>query len=403
MQKSLEGSKPKIMIIDDVDQNLKALANILEKNSYDIFIAQSSAEALQSFKIFRPDLILLNIMLHEIDGFTLAELIKSNPDLSNIPIIFLISSPTEKIISHTFEVGAVDYIKIPFNSKELLTRIKTQIDLNLSKDQIAQKIDQISKMNEKLEETKQDIERYYRLLNNEIIIAADYIYSLLPNKIQNDIIETDWVFLPSQKLGGDSFGYNWLDEDNFAIYFLDVSGHGVASALQSVSVLNMLRFRTLPDIDFHSPEKVFDELNKAFPIQKHNFLFFTIFYAVFNKKTRQLKYSGAGSPPVFLTSGNQALATLESQNILIGTDEKAKFVSEQIYVPSHSTLYIYSDGITDPGTFDLQYWNEEKLLDFLLKNADNKNLMDYLINYLKNLSKDSTLKDDISILKVKFN
>jgi len=128
--------------------------------------------------MFCPDLILLNIMLHEIDGFSLAELIKSNPNLSNIPIIFLVPSPTDKIISHTFEAGAVDYIKIPFNDRELLARIKTQIDLNFSKKEISQKIDQISKMNEKLEETKQDIERYYRLLNNEIIIAADYIYSL---------------------------------------------------------------------------------------------------------------------------------------------------------------------------------------------------------------------------------
>jgi len=403
MLKSPEVSRPKIMIIDDVEQNFRALANTLKNDSYDIIIAQSSTEALQSLKMFCPDLILLNIMLHEIDGFSLAELIKSNPNLSNIPIIFLVPSPTDKIISHTFEAGAVDYIKIPFNDRELLARIKTQIDLNFSKKEISQKIDQISKMNEKLEETKQDIERYYRLLNNEIIIAADYIYSLLPNKIQNDIIETDWAFLPSQKLGGDSFGYNWLDEDNFDIYFLDVPGHGVPSALQSVSVLNMLRFRTLPEIDFHSPEKVFNELNKAFPIQKHNFLFFTIFYAVFNKKTRQLKYSGAGCPPVFLTSGNQVLATLESQNILIGTDENAKFVSEEIYIQPHSNLYIYSDGITDSSTFDLQYWNEEKLLEFFLKNAENKNLMNDLIDYLKNISKNSILKDDVSILKVKFN
>mgnify|MGYP003801039747 FL=1 len=140
MLKSPEVSRPKIMIIDDVEQNFRALANTLKNDSYDIIIAQSSTEALQSLKMFCPDLILLNIMLHEIDGFSLAELIKSNPNLSNIPIIFLVPSPTDKIISHTFEAGAVDYIKIPFNDRELLARIKTQIDLNFSKKEISQKI-----------------------------------------------------------------------------------------------------------------------------------------------------------------------------------------------------------------------------------------------------------------------
>ncbi|MCE5304537.1 MAG: SpoIIE family protein phosphatase [Chloroherpetonaceae bacterium] len=403
MQKYLEGYIPKIMIIDDVEQNIQMLAILLQDNNYEIEAATNAKEALKQLEKIHPDLILLDIMMPDINGFSFAKIIKNNPDLSDIPIIFLTASAVEEDILHGFEVGGVDYITKPFNKKELLARVKTHIDLKLSKEVISRKMAEISKINAQLEDSKQEIERYYRLLNNEIIIAADYVYSLLPNKITNDIVETDWIFLPSQKLGGDSFGYNWIDEDNFAIYFLDVSGHGVASALQSVSVLNMLRFRTLPDIDFHIPEKVFDELNKAFPIQKHNFLFFTIFYALFNKKTRKMKYSGAGNPPVFLTNGSSPILSLESQNILIGTDENAIFTSAEIDIPEHSTLYIYSDGITDPSSFDLQNWNEDKLLDFFLKNANNENMMQDLIDFLKNISKDHTLKDDISILKVKFN
>lgn len=403
MQRYLDDYIPKIMIIDDVVQNIQTLGLLLQNNNYEIEAATSAEDALIQLKTIHPDLILLDIMMPDIDGFSLATFIKSNPDLVDIPIIFLTARATEEDILRGFEVGGVDYITKPYNHKELLARVKTHIDLKLSKQVIFQKIDQISKINEQLEESKQEIERYYRLLNNEILIAADYIYSLLPNKIQNDLVETDWTFLPSQKLGGDSFGYNWLDDDNFAIYFLDVSGHGVASALQSVSVLNMLRFKTLPDVDFHFPEKVFLELNKAFPIQKHNFLFFTIFYAIYNKKKRKLKFAGAGNPPVFLTNENHLLTSIESQNILIGTDERASFSSGEVDIPKNSTLYIYSDGITDPNTFDLQKWNEDYLLEYLLKNYENKNLLNDLIEILKNMSKESTLKDDISILKVKFN
>ena len=403
MQRYLNGYVPKIMIIDDVEQNTQALELLLQNNNYEIETATNTKDALHLLERTPPDLILLDIVMPDTDGFSLAKLIKSSPLLTDIPIIFITGKATEDNIIRSFEVGGVDIITKPFNSKELLARVKTHIDLKLSKQVISQKMEQISKINDQLEESKQEIERYYRLLNNEILIAADYIYSLLPNKIKNDIVETDWAFLPSQKLGGDSFGYNWLDEDNFAIYFIDVSGHGVASALQSVSVLNMLRFCTLPDIDFHFPEKVFNALNKAFPIQKHNFLFFTIFYAIYNKKKRKLRYAGAGTPPVFLTNGNKSLSNLESQNILIGTDEKAQFISSEIDIPKHSTLYLYSDGITDPNTFDLQNWNEDNLLDYFLMNSENNNIMNNLIDFLKNMSKESTLKDDISILKVKFN
>ncbi|NIR17477.1 MAG: SpoIIE family protein phosphatase, partial [Desulfobacterales bacterium] len=83
-------------------------------------------------------------------------------------------------------------------------------------------------------------------LNAELSEAADYVKSLLPPPIVTGPVRADWRFVPSASLGGDSFGYHWLDEDHFAIYLVDVSGHGVGAALLSVSVINALRSHTLP-------------------------------------------------------------------------------------------------------------------------------------------------------------
>ena len=77
-------------------------------------------------------------------------------------------------------------------------------------------------------------------LNEELAEAADYVKSMLPEPISEGPVKTDWKFVPSTSLGGDAFGYHWIDGDHFAIYLLDVSGHGVGAALLSVSVMRAL-------------------------------------------------------------------------------------------------------------------------------------------------------------------
>ena len=143
------------------------------------------------------------------------------------------------------------------------------------------------------------LESQHRLAS-EMKQAAHYVQSLLPEKLKKGDIRTDWRFIPSAELGGDSFGYHWLDDDHFAFYLLDVSGHGVGSALLSVSAMNALRSQALPQTDFRVPGQVLGALNNAFQMEQQNGLFFTIWYGVYHKPSRQIHYSGGGHPPALL-------------------------------------------------------------------------------------------------------
>lgn len=402
MQKYLSGYKPKILIIDDLEDNIRVLGILLQNNGYQIEAATSAKIALEQLKKIKPDLILLDIMMPEIDGYALCKILKNEENTSEIPVIFVTARNDEEALLKSFEAGGVDFISKPFNPRELIVRVKTHLDLKLSKEIISSKVQEISQINRQLSESKEEIERAYRLMHNEIISASEYVHSVLPKKIKNEIIETDWLFAPSQSLGGDSFGYHWIDEDNLAIYLLDVSGHGVAAALQSVSVLNILRFSTLPDVDFRNPSGVFTELNSVFPIQKHNYLFFTIFYAVYNKRTRILKYSGAGHPAPFLISGSNSTDLLNSQNILIGTSDNVEFVHDEIFIPSDSCLIIYSDGLLDAYTFDISKWNEKSLQLYFEKSIKSHSQIGEIKDFLIKISTHQVLKDDISILKIHF-
>ena len=96
----------------------------------------------------------------------------------------------------------------------------------------------------------------------------------------------DWRSSRRTELGGDSFGYHWIDAEHFALYLLDVCGHGVGAALLSVAVSNTLRSGALPRTDFRSPEEVLGSLNQAYQMDDHDELYFTIWYGVYHPRQR---------------------------------------------------------------------------------------------------------------------
>ena len=117
--------------------------------------------------------------------------------------------------------------------------------------------------------THQPLQDSQRQLASETAEAARYVLSLLPVKLTGSI-STDWLFIPSTQLGGDAFGYHWLDDDHFAIYLLDVVGHGVGAALLSVTALNVFRNQGLPGVDFRDPALVLAAMNESFQMKEQN-------------------------------------------------------------------------------------------------------------------------------------
>lgn len=130
-----------IFIIDDKIENLQYLSSILE-DSYDIRASVDSTLAINALSLIKPDLILLDIKMPEIDGFEVCKLIKSNLNLSEIPIIFISALDDVEYKVKAFENGGVDYITKPFEVNEVLARVKTQINISTSKKTIRKLLEQ---------------------------------------------------------------------------------------------------------------------------------------------------------------------------------------------------------------------------------------------------------------------
>jgi sigma-B regulation protein RsbU (phosphoserine phosphatase) len=245
-------------------------------------------------------------------------------------------------------------------------------------------------------------------LNEELAEAADYVKNMLPKPINEGPVKTDWRFIPSTSLGGDAFGYHWIDTNHFAIYLLDVSGHGVGAALLSVSVMNVLRSQTLPETDFKDSKQVLESLNIAFPGDENNDMFFTIWYGVYNKSTRELTYTSGGHPPALLLGGNTTedskSTLLRTPNYVIGGMSEASYEKRECLVGEHDRLYIFSDGVYEIEKSDGSMWRFQEFTDFMNKiKTEGHSILDHLHRYASNLTQSDNFEDDFTIVEVSFS
>jgi serine phosphatase RsbU (regulator of sigma subunit) len=244
-------------------------------------------------------------------------------------------------------------------------------------------------------------------LNQELAEAAEYVRSILPDPISHGEIRINWKFVPSTSLGGDAFGYYWLDEDHFVISLIDVSGHGVGAALLSASVMNALRSQSLPDTDFKDPEQVLVSLNVAFPGEENNDMFFTIWYGVYKKSTRELTYASGGHPPALLISdtalNDSKAAPLRTPNNVIGAMPDVTYKKNKHLVGEQTTLYIFSDGVYELEKSDGSMWQFNEFTDFMnnIKSGAQSRL-DRLHKHAANINSLDNFEDDFTILEVAF-
>lgn len=151
----------------------------------------------------------------------------------------------------------------------------------------------IRKQKEELRFLNEKKDHYLSIISSDLETASDYIESLLPAEIYTTDLQINWKIVPSAQLGGDSFGYHWIDNDHLAIYILDVTGHGVSAALLSVSVLNTLKYQSLVNINFRYPDEVLEGLNNVFQMTDHYSMFISMWYCVYCRSKKEIRCGGA--------------------------------------------------------------------------------------------------------------
>jgi len=196
----------------------------------------------------------------------------------------------------------------------------------------------------------------------ELRRAADYVRAILPQPVTEGPVRTDWWFVPSSRLGGDAFGYQYLDDETFAGFVLDVSGHGIGSAMHAANVANTLRRRALPDVDFRDPGQVAAGVNAVFPMEEHNGLMLTLWYFSYHLPTRALRFCSAGHHPSFLVAQPGAEPVpLWLKAPAIGMLPFGTWSVGRAEIPPGARLYVFSDGAFEIVASNGQQWVIEDL------------------------------------------
>jgi pSer/pThr/pTyr-binding forkhead associated (FHA) protein len=247
-------------------------------------------------------------------------------------------------------------------------------------------------------------------LDRDLLKASNYVLSQLPAPLESGPVRTEWRFVPSTQLGGDAFGYDWLDPDAFMFYLLDVSGHGVGAAMHSVTVLSVLRQRALPHVDFKNPAEVLASLNDRFPMDGHSGMFLTMWYGVYSVRDRTLTYGSAGHHPAYLVplernqgSHTRAAEPIGGPAMILGAMPGYPYEMHQITLPAGSALYLFSDGVFEIVTSEGGRW---ALSDFLPRLVEpplpGVPEAERLYRSVRQAARPGPLEDDFSLMVLTF-
>ena len=376
--------KPSILIADDDRSTRSLLRLILKKDGYQVIEVENGKECLTAWQEHQPDMILLDAMMPVMDGFSCCQQIDRK---SNIPILMITGLNDKESVDRAFAVGATDYITKPIHPPVLLQRLTRM--LKAAKAEAALKASEAKLLEQNLK------------LQTELDRAADYVRSLLPKPIEEKVV-IEQHFAPSAQLGGDIFDYYWLDDNHLVVYLMDVAGHGVMSALLSISVFNLLRSQSLYNTDFYEPWTVLSELNRVFQMNERGDNYFTIWYGVISLSNRQLIYASAGHPPGIL-SQQQGVKYLDSDNIPIGMFDEYPFEQDVCSFKTGDRLYILSDGVYEVPQTNGELWGFDNLVQLLAKDRNNNNFnLESVWQFVRQQHREQILDDDFSLLKITF-
>ncbi len=375
----------RVLLAEDEPIVRRVLQRQIEAWGHEVVAAENGAEAWVMFQSTPFPIVISDWEMPEMDGLELVKKIRAAEGGEYVYYMLLTAHSERDDIVSGMDAGADDFLSKPCDPSELRVRLRA---------------------GERIVSLQRRLAEHNRRLASELEAAARYVRVLIPPPL-SEPVRTDWRYHPSTTLGGDTFGYHMLRDNLLALYLVDVSGHGVDSALLSVTIRNVLRSGSLPGTDFGHPGEVLAALNAAFPMEDYGEKCFSIWYGVLDVTRRRLTWSGAGHPDALLLENDNSKATtprlrgLPSGGPMIGMTEWDDFETGQVDIRPPARLYIFSDGVYEIHSPDGSDWSQARFAEFLTAGwSSSTSTLDLLWEHACRLRGGDEFEDDFSILEV---
>ncbi len=364
-----------ILIVDD-NPDMRNFLSYLLKKHYIVHLAENGKDGLEAADRISPDLIITDVMMPVMDGHELTRLLKSDSRHRHIPVIMLTAKAEMTHKLEGFEHGADDFLTKPFNSKELLARIRTLI---------------------KTREYEKEISLRNAEIEQEMEVARQLQQRLLPEQI-NELPGYNYhaLYIPMDKVGGDFYDYTLRDQF-IDLFIADVSGHGLPGAFLAMMTKMSLESVT----ERKSTSSILSQINDVICRSTVNSNHVTAFLGRIDTKTNIIKFSNAGHlPPIVFRMSSGEFFELNAKGMPLGWFREYKIEEKEFQLLSGDRLILFTDGITECIDMDENMFGEDSFREFISANRNFRaeNFCENLLGHLFEFSGKKTFEDDLTLV-----
>ena len=381
-----------ILMVDDSPDNLYLLDLIMQGQNFKTLSASNGIEAVESVKQNKVDLILMDVMMPEMDGFEASRHIRNRQESAHIPIILITAKKREaEDVIRGLGEGAVEYLTKPFDDEELLARVKAMLRIKHLHDDNRELLAQVTAQKEQMK--------------NELKMAEAVQRQFLPSKefiAQFKECNIEAHYLAATSIGGDIYDFLRYGEKRVAFMIADVTGHGPAAALIMALAKGLMNTESA---DFPSPSTLAKRLNAKLLTMIPESHFITLFFGIADFNTRQLTYITAGHPSPYIVSDRlKEPITLKNTGTIIGIfdESEAKFGEDTIPFEKGDKLVFFSDGVFEARNAAGEMYGLKRLYEYVhSKRAGSaKEISDGIISTVQGYWDGKSELDDIAVVAV---
>lgn len=376
-------SAGRVLVVDDTENNRDVASRWLRRNGFTVDTASDGLDALERIEKTAYDAVVLDVMMPGINGIEVLRKLRQTHPATELPVIMATAKDASGDVVEALTLGANDYVTKPLDFPVLMARVGTQVSLKRS-------VEQIYRLERGLEARNRELAMVNERMQDDLKAAARVQAALLPTAgPQVAGYRFAWLFEPSAGLAGDILNVFSLDDRRVGAYVLDVSGHGVAAALLSVTVSRFLSprpdpssmlwrregespdaattLRAKPAYQIETPHRVADRLSQRFPFDEVTRQYFTMVYGLLDTDRHEFCYVSAGHPAIVRVSANGEVEMLEGTSfpIGVGAGGEGEYEDCTIALEGGDRLYIYSDGLTEAMSPERKLFGAPRMLEVL--------------------------------------
>lgn len=398
-----------ILVVDDSRVQRKILIAGLKQTGYRVFEADSGVAALEICEQESVDIVLSDWVMPGMNGLEFCRAFRRMPRDSYGYFILLTSKSEKAEVTLGLEAGADDFLTKPVNGAELRARIKAG-------ERVLWMERELIERNRLTEATLKQLSDLHAAIDCDLQEARKLQQSLIRTPMEvHGSTRTSLLLQSSGHVGGDLVGMYRVDDHRLGLYSIDVSGHGISSALMTARLagnlsggspeqnIGLYRNRN-GDLCARAPEVTVALLNEMVQTEMETEHYLTIAYAVIDFHTGAGRMCQAGHPHPVIQRGNGPVELIGAGGLPVGLIPGAEFEGVDFQLNPGDRLLLASDGVTECADPSGVLLEDEGLSDFLKahKTTAGPALFDRLIAELRNFGRRDDFDDDVSAVLFEF-